>query len=82
MDETSIIRITKHIGGGKRLRLLLWKNFLIQIRHKLDTFIEIIWPLCFIWILIYVQSGSETILHPAKSFKRFDLYKAQLKNFT
>lgn len=68
MLPTSILRITKHVDVVKKVRLLLWKNFWIQTRHKLDTIVEIIWPLCFFLILIFIQSENGIILQPAKDF--------------
>lgn len=39
-----------------KFRLLMWKNFLLQYRHKIQTVIEIMVPVLFSVILILIRS--------------------------
>jgi len=39
----------------------MWKNWLVQIRHKMQTFIEIILPIVFVGILVYLRSLTDPV---------------------
>ncbi|CAL8074946.1 unnamed protein product [Orchesella dallaii] len=39
----------------ERLKLLIWKNYKLQTRNKLQTFLELLFPLIFIAILVVVR---------------------------
>lgn len=43
-----------------KLRLLLWKNFLIQKRHKIHTFVDIFLPVIVITFCAWLQSMTGT----------------------
>jgi hypothetical protein len=55
----------------KKFRLLLWKNYKIQIRHKIQTVTEILLPLMFTTVLVIVRNivpsthvGQATVYKP------------------
>lgn len=39
-----------------KFRLLMWKNFMLQWRHKLQTVIEILIPVLFSALLVLIRS--------------------------
>lgn len=40
----------------KKFKLLMWKNFLLQKRHKVQTLMEILIPLVFVVVLIIIRA--------------------------
>lgn len=36
----------KHTSAASKVRLLLWKNYLLQKRHKVHTIVDIFLPVC------------------------------------
>jgi len=42
-----------------KFKLLMWKNWLIQLRHKMQTVVEILVPVAFACLLIYIRSLVE-----------------------
>lgn len=57
-----------------KFRLLMWKNFLLQYRHKIQTIIEILVPVLFSVILILIRSIVSPDLYPEKTvYKSFDI---------
>ena len=56
--------------------LLMWKNWLVQIRHKMQTFIEIILPIVFVGILVYFRSLTDPVTITEDTiYKAFDISK-------
>lgn len=47
----------------KKLKLLLWKNFLIQRRHLMQTVFEIILPIIFASCLLVVRVMVDVEYH-------------------
>ncbi|CAG7721592.1 unnamed protein product [Allacma fusca] len=43
-----------------RLRLIIWKNYLLRRRHKKRTIIEILWPLSLFLVLMWVRTRGLT----------------------
>ncbi|XP_037034194.1 ATP-binding cassette sub-family A member 3-like isoform X1 [Bradysia coprophila] len=55
---------TRHTGVWPKLGLLLWKNCLLQIRHKFQTLIDILLPVLMFVLLAYLQKLSNPVGHP------------------
>lgn len=51
-------------GVWSKLSLLLWKNFLLQIRHKFQTLMDIIIPVSVFLLLAYLQQLSSPVVYP------------------
>lgn len=47
------------VNHFEKFRLLMWKNFLLQSRHKVQTFIQILIPILFTSLLILIRSLVE-----------------------
>lgn len=47
-----------------KLTLLLWKNWLLQWRHKIQTVIEILVPVLFSSLLVLMRSLVDPIDYP------------------
>lgn len=52
--------------------LLIWKNWLLQWRHPLQTFVEIIAPVLFCAILVLIRSLVDPEEHGARHYPPFD----------
>ena len=48
----------------KKFKLLMWKNYLLQWRHKLQTVAEIAIPVIFSALLVLIRSLVTPELHP------------------
>ena len=42
-------------SNWQKFRLLLWKNYILQKRHLIQTILEIILPLVFVVVLVIVR---------------------------
>jgi ATP-binding cassette subfamily A (ABC1) protein 3 len=51
--------------------LLLWKNYKIQTRHKIQAIFEIGVPIAFIILLAFLRGLVEIQSYPAKQFEAF-----------
>lgn len=57
-----------------KFRLLMWKNFLLQYRHKIQTVVEIMVPVLFSVILILIRSIVDPDLYPkTTNYSSFDI---------
>lgn len=57
-----------------KFRLLMWKNFLLQYRHKIQTFVEIMVPVLFSVILVLIRSIVSPDVFPENTYyKPFDI---------
>jgi len=62
------------MGWFKQLRLLLWKNFLVQYRRKLSTVFEILLPIFFVFILLILRITTiKSDHHDAEGWPPFQL---------
>lgn len=50
-------------SGFDKFRLLMWKNWLLQWRHPLQTGVEIIAPVLFSALLVLIRSLVEPTSH-------------------
>lgn len=57
-----------------KFRLLMWKNFLLQRRHSIQTIVEILIPVTFGIILIWIRSMIYPIVYTDPLiFKPFEI---------
>lgn len=64
------------MGWSKQLRLLLWKNFLVQWRRKLSTTFEILLPILFVLILLILRITTiKSSEHAPEAWPPFQLNK-------
>lgn len=68
------------IGGERKMannfnkfQLLMWKNFLLQWRHKVQTIIEIMVPVLFSVILILIRSIVDPDPRGAENYTPFEI---------
>lgn len=52
-------------SSATKFRYLLWKNFMIQKRHKWHTILEIFMPVLAFIVLAYIRSKSGQSYAPA-----------------
>jgi len=61
-------------SGFKKFGLLLWKNWILQQRHKLQTVIEILVPLLFTAVLVGIRDIVSSDIYTEPSyFPPFDV---------
>lgn len=58
-------------SGWSRFKLLLWKNWVVQKRHKIQTLVEIALPVFFACLLVIIRD-----LAPADVCKNATIYPA------
>lgn len=58
-------------SGWSRFKLLLWKNWVVQKRHKIQTLVEIALPVFFASLLVVIRD-----LAPADVFRNATIYPA------
>jgi len=51
----TILANSHNSSALKKLRLLLWKNYKIQVRHSFQAVVEILIPLLFTIVLVIVR---------------------------
>ena len=51
------------ISNLSKFRLLLWKNYVLQKRQKLQTVLEIVLPLVFVAVLVLTRDLIESTKH-------------------
>lgn len=75
MSNSSTMHIEqKTVNNWDKFRLLMWKNFLIQWRHKWRLLFEISIPILLIILLVYIRSQSaRTIIDEPTKFDSFDI---------
>lgn len=64
----------KRSSSWTKFRLLLWKNYILQTRHKWQTLFEIVIPILFFLLLAYMQSKIKDEDHPYEVFTSFALF--------
>jgi ATP-binding cassette, subfamily A (ABC1), member 3 len=57
--------------------LLMWKNWLLQIRHKVQTIVEILIPVAFSGLLVLIRS-----LVDPKDYPTYTYDELRIDNFT
>lgn len=64
----------KMASNWDKFRLLMWKNFLLQYRHKIQTIVEIMVPVLFSVILILIRSiVSPDVFPDSVHYKPFEI---------
>lgn len=64
------------------LRLLLWKNFLIQWRHPIASLVELLLPCLLIFIISFLRGSVKVKYFPeATPYKTFNLNEVEHKLF-
>lgn len=58
----------KQTNDYGKVCLLLWKNFLLQLRHPIHTFVDIFLPVLFFMLCAYVQKSAGTISDPQRIY--------------
>ena len=61
----------EHTDAWSRFKLLLWKNWTIQKRHKIQTVIEVLLPVLFASLLVIIRD-----LAPADVVQNATIYPA------
>lgn len=61
----SVPRQTNTLG---KIRLLLWKNYLLQLRHPIQTAVDVLLPVLIFLLCAYMNKGFGTITTPAETF--------------
>lgn len=56
-----------------KVRLLLWKNFLLQKRHKFHTIIDIFLPVCFFLFCAWIQKNFEAGVNPPRTYTPLEI---------
>lgn len=68
------LRIPKTTNNWNKFRLLMWKNFLLQWRHKLQGAIEILVPVIFSALLVLIRYLVEpTVYNAPTNYKPFSI---------
>lgn len=65
--------VTQTINNWDKFCLLIWKNALLQWRHKTQTIIETLIPVMFSVALIFLRSIVDPDAHPEP--KKFEPFK-------
>lgn len=63
--------VHEHTDTWSRFKLLLWKNWIIQKRHKFQTLVEILLPVLFASLLVIIRD-----LAPADVVQNATIYPA------
>lgn len=63
----------KQIGAFGKVRLLLWKNFLIQIRHWVHTIFDLLLPIGVFSLIIWIHSKTGKSHNDAKVYPSQDI---------
>ncbi|CAN6577001.1 unnamed protein product [Malus baccata var. baccata] len=63
------------MGTGRRqLKIMLWKNWLLKVRHPFVTCAEILLPTVVMLLLIAVRMHVDTQIHPAQPYIRNGMF--------
>lgn len=55
-------------SSWKKLKLLLWKNYTIQMRHKWQTLLELLIPVIFTAALVGIRVAIKPDDHPETTY--------------
>ncbi|KAF5208207.1 Abc transporter a family member, partial [Thalictrum thalictroides] len=58
----------------RQLKVMLWKNWLLKIRHPWITCAEILLPMLVMLMLIIVRTRVDTTLHPTQAYIRKGMF--------
>lgn len=47
-----------------KFRLLMWKNWLLQYRHKTQTIVQLLVPVVFSALLVLIRGLVDPVVHP------------------
>ena len=55
----------------KKFRLLLWKNYILQKRHPIQTVVQILLPILFVLLLLWIRLSAEPTHHNKIVYQAF-----------
>ncbi|CAB4286667.1 unnamed protein product [Prunus armeniaca] len=63
------------MGTGRRqLKVMLWKNWLLKVRHPFVTCAEILLPTVVMLLLIAIRMRVDTQIHPSQPYIRKEMF--------
>lgn len=71
--ESSVNIHSGQMSTFDKLFLLLWKNYLLQIRHYIQTILDVILPLLIFLFCAWIYSTNESHFMPQMSYKSLSL---------
>jgi len=60
--------VANNSSGFSKLKLLLWKNWVVQKRHKIQTVSEVALPVFFASLLIIIRDLAPANRYPEPTF--------------
>lgn len=61
-------RETQQASAGTKFRLLIWKNFIHQWRHKKQTVIELLLPVATMALVLILRSEIEPVVQDSVTY--------------
>ena len=80
--------LDKNHSSWNKLKLLLWKNYLIQMRHKWQTVLELLLPVLFTLMLVVMrvviksEDYAEPVVYNSYAIKQNPPYNTFWKWYT
>lgn len=69
----------KHTNALGKVRLLLWKNFILQKRHRIQTLVDVFLPVLFFVFCAWLQKSVGTQTNPQKVYPTLPIDTLPLK---
>lgn len=71
--EPQTISAPRQTNTFGKIRLLLWKNYLLQLRHPIQTAVDILLPVVIFLLCAYMNSASGTYTDQGNKFSSFPI---------